>query len=1374
MLVTSRFAVAMSVGRWRQIVKSSIVVGYAIVLAVAFDNSQSLAASGAWSSTATTGTWSATANWVSGNVPGATSGTINTDTATFNSNSSTLLIVPDAVRNLEFLTFDTSGAAYTIGTTGGNALLLTAGGEVQIASTFTGANITETINAPLTLEGNYTFADNSPVTGDLLVFGGPISSGAVGLHTLTIAGNDNTMVGGAIGGAGTISLVKNDNGTLTLGGNNTFTGGVTINAGTVIVANAGALNSASPNAVAFGAASTGTLTLNGLSVSLGGLTTNSSIGTPVVQNASGTSAVLTINNSTSSTYAGVLQNGSGAGTLALVKSGAGVLTLSGLNTYSGGTTLSRGTLVSSTTGSLGNGPLTLSAGTLRVSAAGSSVAVTGFGGNGTGWTVNSSGIATTPITNNVLILTDDAGNEGRSAFLNTPQPFAIGNTGFTASFTYTPGGSLGADGTTFILHNDPRGTAALGGLGGALAVSGITPSAEWEINIYNGHTIGTNFVTNGANGNYNTTGPVSVNSGDPINVTLTYDPVQHTISETLVDSTANTTFPTSYSNINLSSILGAAGTAYIGFTGATGGLSATQTISNFSYSVVASPAGVYSNGVVIPGNSSATIDVAPTAANPTVSMGPLSIMAGSSSTLNVTATTAATNQPYTLSLGNTTLSGNLVLAVANNTNGGGNAAGTLSLGSLSEAGSGRGITVNGPGSVVLRSANSYTGATTINGGTLKLADGSTNNIASSPSISIGGAGNLDVTGLAGGALLLGSSATPQTLQGSGLLTGNLTVAAGSVLAGASGTTLTITGGLNLQNGSISSFALGKPNGSQNFLTALVNAAGSLLVAGTTTVNFSGTAQLGTYELYAFAGGAPPITQFSIGTLPSGHFNYSLNTSSGGELDLLVSNPTGSATWNFNGNGNYSDVSKWDLNQIPNGAGLTATFGNGNSNSVNRLSVSVTVDDAYAVGTLTFNNTNGANYILSSDGVAGHTLTLNNNGSGANVNVTAGSQSIFSGLTLADATTFNIASGSSLLLSIGNVGEFGGGRSLIKAGGGTLTIDVPSGYTGVTTVAAGALQTTPTGTIGIGPLAVNTAGGVNTLLSLNNDQTVSSLAGTVAGSGKARVSVASGTTLTVAQSGTTMFAGTLALSGAAASLSKSGYGALELDGAPAFAAGSAILVNGGTLRFNVASGAATVGAGVMATVSGGATLELAGAVSGLAAGLNRVNIANTSNAAAGLLVSGTHQQVGGIDGSGTTQVNAGSDLTANHIIQTALVIGGTINNPGLVTIDASDASGNPLVSVALPQTPPIVAAPSGLGMNFSNLTEGDAAMAPLEPLDAAEGSPRSTAVPEPTGLLLFAVGGLVVGGLAMRRRHGVQTLAPARKHDSRISRRGRAD
>ena len=49
------------------------------------------------------------------------------------------------------------------------------------------------------------------------------------------------VVSGAIGnGGGTVRIVKSDAGSWTLGGNNTFTGGVTINAGTLLVGSAGA------------------------------------------------------------------------------------------------------------------------------------------------------------------------------------------------------------------------------------------------------------------------------------------------------------------------------------------------------------------------------------------------------------------------------------------------------------------------------------------------------------------------------------------------------------------------------------------------------------------------------------------------------------------------------------------------------------------------------------------------------------------------------------------------------------------------------------------------------------------------------------------------------------------------------------------------------------------------------------------------------------------------------------------------------------------------------------------------------------------------------------------------------------------------------
>jgi uncharacterized protein YjbI with pentapeptide repeats len=192
-------------------------------------------------------------------------------------------------------------------------------------------------------------------------------------------------------------------------------------------------------------------------------------------------------------------------------------------------------------------------------------------------------------------------------------------------------------------------------------------------------------------------------------------------------------------------------------------------------------------------------------------------------------------------------------------------------------------------------------------------------------------------------------------------------------------------------------------------------------------------------------------------------------------------------------------------------------------------------------------------------------------------------------------------------------------------------------------------------------------------------------------------------------------------------------------------GSALTVSGGTLRFTLTSGSPTIGTGVTAVVSSGATLELAGSVSALANGANRVNITNNSNAP-GILVSGTHRQVGNIDGSGITQVNESSDLTANHIVQSVLVIGGTAGSPGLVTIDASDATGNPLgqssglvVAGSLTHSGPFGAGET----TFTNLSSGDSNDPAALSLgnSAAGGNPFS--VPEPSTRLLMLLALLVL-------------------------------
>jgi len=198
-----------------------------------------------------------------------------------------------------------------------------------------------------------------------------------------------------------------------------------------------------------------------------------------------------------------------------------------------------------------------------------------FNGSGAGWTVNT--ITTNaPIVNNVLTLTDGGLGEARSCFLNNP----VSITSFTASFTYQDIGGGGADGAAIVFQNSPNGPTALGGAGGGLGYSGITPSAALEMNVFSGTTPGIAFRVNGATGSpYSPTAPVSLPSGHSINFALSYDGTRLAVNMT--DIIADTSFSTNYT-ANLPSLVGGE-TAYVGFTGASGGVASFEQISNFIF-----------------------------------------------------------------------------------------------------------------------------------------------------------------------------------------------------------------------------------------------------------------------------------------------------------------------------------------------------------------------------------------------------------------------------------------------------------------------------------------------------------------------------------------------------------------------------------------------------------------------------------------------------------------------------------------------------------------------------------------------------------------------------------------------------------------------
>jgi len=226
----------------------------------------------------------------------------------------------------------------------------------------------------------------------------------------------------------------------------------------------------------------------------------------------------------------------------------------------------------------------------------------GFNGSGLNWTVSGNGYyAYSPptVTGNVLTLTDGAGGENLSFFFDSPQYIGA----FAASFVYQAGGNKGADGVAFCIQNDPRGASALGGGGGQLGVGSgapITPSIELELNLFTGNSekvgylVETNGLTGstGGNGNYLAPGEIQINSGDPITITVDYANPQLTLAFT--DAVARTSFTTNLQVGDLTQLLGT-NAAYLGFTGADGGVSSIQTISNFSFLSFPS-AGIGANG----------------------------------------------------------------------------------------------------------------------------------------------------------------------------------------------------------------------------------------------------------------------------------------------------------------------------------------------------------------------------------------------------------------------------------------------------------------------------------------------------------------------------------------------------------------------------------------------------------------------------------------------------------------------------------------------------------------------------------------------------------------------------------------------------------
>ena len=295
--------------------------------------------------------WTTDGSTITSLTPGSAAAVSFTSTNSPTNQSSMVL---GANMSIKSLSVDDSSAVTL--NADGNALTIASAAGITVNS---GAGAV-TLNTPINLGAAQTWTNNS--TSTPLTLTGDVANGS---YLLTIAGAGNTTLSGSIRN-GTGGLTKNGDGILTLNGINLYQGTTTVNAGTLKAGNRFAFGAAMHNgytgggfggsgfaSIVFGAATTGTVQLNGNSITLMTLSSNANIGSPVIENASSTPATLTVaeasnSNSTNgtavtNTYAGVLRDGTGGGSLGLQLT-VGTLTLTGINTYTGDTNVAGGTL----------------------------------------------------------------------------------------------------------------------------------------------------------------------------------------------------------------------------------------------------------------------------------------------------------------------------------------------------------------------------------------------------------------------------------------------------------------------------------------------------------------------------------------------------------------------------------------------------------------------------------------------------------------------------------------------------------------------------------------------------------------------------------------------------------------------------------------------------------------------------------------------------------------------------------------------------------------------------------------------------------------------------------------------------------------------
>ncbi|MEZ0257851.1 MAG: beta strand repeat-containing protein, partial [Chthoniobacter sp.] len=632
--------------------------------------------------------------------------------------------------------------------------------------------------------GEFTSADIDILKGLGTGTGGFLNGAILGLDTTNAGGNFTyaSRITNNNTGANVLGFVKQGGGTLTLTAANAYTGGTSINGGTLALsggnnrlANTGVLNFT-------GTSGTQTLDLGSTSQTVGGLTfPKSGSNTNVITGAAGTLNVT----------AGNVQVGGGDATTA---SSAITVNMSGLGNFvynvPTGAFNVGGTSDSATSATTANGTLSL--------AANSTITAASFnvGFYSTGNSAINSGTVHLGQTNTINATTFLVGNQKTVALLDfqsglTAPTLKIRGTGgtdtdranitigtnnsgvspTTATFDLT-GGTVDAMVGTMIIGQNARQATALG-----LPTTGTFTMGLGTLNATS-ITIGQQQTLTGGNTfSGPATGTLNLNGGNIITTTLT-----------LADKGAAATAQTITSNLNLNSGTLAATTIQRGTAG-TGAGASTATI-NFNW-----------------------VD------------GTISNIAGASQTVSGVNAVSGLTGGLNIVLNNTgNSSGTHTWNVTS-----GQTATVQSTAILSGSGA---LTKTGAGTLVFTGANTYIGLTTVSAGELDLNTTGSTALAGDLLVNGGTAKLLQASQLSTTSSVTASTGGTLALQGFNQTVANVHLTGGSITG--SGGVLTSTNAFDLQAGSVSA-TLGGTAGLTKSGAGTVTLSGANTYTGSTSI-----------------------------------------------------------------------------------------------------------------------------------------------------------------------------------------------------------------------------------------------------------------------------------------------------------------------------------------------------------------------------------------------------------------------------------------------------------------------------------------------------------------------------------------------------------